>query len=78
MAPVVCSVNCTFGGKDSGSDPNLTFCILIILSANFHAYALKWSEKTLIDLTVYFSYLEWIPNIKVMTYVLFGSVVLKS
>ena len=58
MAPAVCSVKCSFGGKDSGSDPNLTFCILIILSANFHAYALKSSDKTLIDLTVYFSYLE--------------------
>ena len=78
MAPVVCPVKCSFGSKDSGSDPNLTFCVLMILLTNVHACALKSSEKTLIDLTVYFSYLEWIPNIKVMTNVLFGSVLLKS
>ena len=45
MTPVVWSVKCTSGGKIMGSDPNLTFCVLIILLAKFHACALKWSEK---------------------------------
>ena len=51
MAPVVWSIKCTFGDKILGSDPNLTFCVLIILLTNFHVCAIKQSEKTHTGLT---------------------------
>ena len=46
MAPVVWSVKCTFEGKILGSDPNLTFCVLIILLTNF-------VKKMYTDLTIH-------------------------
>ena len=52
MTPVVWSVKCTIGGKILGSDPNLTFYVLIILLTKFYAFALKWSEKTQTELTI--------------------------
>ena len=47
MTPVAWSVKCTSEGKILGSDPNLTFCVLIILLTKFHVCALKWSEKNI-------------------------------
>ena len=46
MTPVIWSVKCTFGGKILGSDPNLTFCVLIIL-----LHLNNNTEKTHTDLT---------------------------
>ena len=51
MAPVMWSIKCTFGAKILGFDPNLTFCVLIILLTNFHVCAIKQSEKTHTGLT---------------------------
>ena len=51
MSPVMWSIKCTFGGKILGFDPNLTFCVLIILLTNFHVCAIKQSEKTHTGLT---------------------------
>ena len=55
MPNSICHLICKMyiWGKILGSDPNLTFCDLIILLTRFHACALKWSEKTLTDLAVY-------------------------
>ena len=52
MAPVVWSVESTFGSEILGSDTNLTFCVQVIFLTKFHVCALKWSEKTHTDLTM--------------------------
>ena len=41
MTTAVCSVKYTFGGKILGFDPNLIFCVLIILLKKFHTCALN-------------------------------------